>query len=65
MMNFDPKTEVSEVFTKIGNHVGRTFSTENFDLVIDSPEHPDPISLELGHTIQEYVNSDGVCIFFN
>ena len=62
MMDFDPNTTVEDVFKQIGNHVGRTFSPDNFSLVMESPDHPDPVTLEIGHAIRDFVNSDNVSI---
>ena len=60
MMNFNPSKEVTLIFEEIGNHVGRNFNPENFKLVMESPDNPDSIELELGHLIREYVQSDNV-----
>ena len=63
MMEFNPDTQISDVFKQIAQHVGRTFGTENFQLVMESPDLEAPVPLEDEKLMRDYISSDNVSCF--
>ena len=60
MMEFEPDKELSGVFAQIGNYFGRVFSLANFSLVLESPDFAEPITLQEGQLLRDFVTSDAV-----
>lgn len=60
MMEFNPDCKISDVFKRIEDHMGRQFSPDNFQLVMESPDFKEPIPLEENKVMRDYISSDNV-----
>ena len=60
MLQFDPNMKVSVVFKQISTHVGRTFDSDKFALVLESPDLDNPVFLEEDKEMKQYSFSENV-----
>jgi len=62
MMDFNPKMKISEVFSLITSHV--SLAQSNFELVLESDDKDEPVTLDENEVIQNYVTSDNCRLRF-